>query len=379
MARGTAPFSPKALSDLRQQRPVDGRLLSAAELARRVGTSKARILAYENGTSTPEPGRIEQLAEVFGILPRQLCRAPAYSEHGIRHLRISAGLTTAEAADWLGVSRTTYRELERYAKLPARHDGTLPHRLAQAFAVSPRHIHRALGSHPQAVQRREEMTRLLTVLFARAHEQHKPAVVDPDEPELLAVAALLRRPAGVTGRLVNHELGRLRGDLRERALNQAAAAYAQNEGDMRRARSRVESLTKHIDRAPGTAAASLPRFLSEAMSSRQWRLAVRLFSSEAVPDQRLFDIAEPEAWRGLITRGLIGRERRSDVGAAGLTLSPEGLDRVLSEARLYACLYPRVPTPSRSARAQARQRLLLTRGTRKRWRPSGTVQPVHGG
>jgi transcriptional regulator with XRE-family HTH domain len=374
MARGTAPFNPKALSDVRRHRQVDGRRLSAAELARRVGTSKARILAYENGTSVPEPGRIEQLAEVFGIAPRQLCKVPADSEHGIRHLRISAGLTTAEAADLLGVSRTTYRELEQYAKLPARHDGTLPLRLAQAFSASPRQIHRALSSHPQAVKRREEITRLLTSLFERAHKPYTTVAISADEPELLALAALLRRPAGMTCRLVNHELVRLRGDLRDRELARATEAYAQSEEDMRRARTRVTALTERIDRAADVAAHSLPRFLAEAMSGRQWRLAVRLFTGEPVPDQRLIDVAEPEAWRGLITQGLIARERRSEAGAVGLTLSPEGLDRVLSEARLYACLYPRIPTPSRSARAQARQRLLLTRGTRKRWQSAATPQ-----
>ncbi|MFD8819722.1 helix-turn-helix domain-containing protein, partial [Streptomyces sp. NPDC059627] len=138
MARGTAPFSSAALSEVRRRRRVDGRLLSAAELARRVGTSKSRILAYEKGTSVPEPQRIEQLAEVFGIPPRRLCPAVPDAADAIRRLRVAAGLTSAEAAERLGISRNTYRDLELHPKHPARRDATQPQRGCQWFAVSPR-------------------------------------------------------------------------------------------------------------------------------------------------------------------------------------------------------------------------------------------------
>lgn len=373
MARGTAPFSSTALRDVRRRKPVDGQLLSAAELARRLGTSKSRVLAYEKGTSVPEPGRIEQLARVFGIPPRQLCTPSGDSEHGIRQLRTMAGLTSAEVADFLGVSRTTYRELELCAKLPARHDGTLPLRLALAFSVSLKTVHRALNSHPQSIRRRTEIERLLTVLFERAYDRFRPPAIAPDEPELLAIAQLLRRPVGMTCRLVNHELGRLRGDLKERALAEATAAYAQSEEDMQRARSRAELLTDRIDRAAVVVAASLLRFLSEAMPSRQWRLTVRLLSGEAVPEQRALHLAEPEVWRGLLTRGLVVRDRSTDSGADVFALSASGMARALNEARLYACLYPRVPTPSRSTRAQAKQRL-LARSARKRWTSAAPVR-----
>ncbi|MFF4276413.1 helix-turn-helix domain-containing protein [Streptomyces sp. NPDC001536] len=358
MARGTAPFSSTALRDIRRHRPVDGQLLSAAEVARRLGTSKSRVLAYEKGTSIPEAGRIEQLAKVFGVAPRHLCAAPADLEHGIRHLRATAGLTTAEVADFLGISRTTYRELELSAKLPSRHDGMLPLLLARAFSVHVRTVHRALTSHPQAVLRRGEIAQLLNALFGRAHERFTPPAVHTDEPELLRIAELLRRPVGMTARLVTHELARLRNDLKERALAEANAAYAQTDEDMEHALARVKFLTERIDRAPADTAARLVRFLSEAMPSRQWRLTVGLLSGESVPEQRALHLAEPEVWRGLLTRGLAVRERSPDSATDSFTLSPGGMARALNEARLYACLYPRVPTPSRSTRAQVRQRLL---------------------
>ncbi|MEV5316108.1 helix-turn-helix domain-containing protein [Streptomyces sp. NPDC052687] len=372
MARGTAPFNPEALRDIRRRRRVDGRLLSSAELARRLGTSKSRVLAYEKGTSVPEPGRIEQLAKVFGIQPRHLCTPSSDAENGIRHLRAAAGLTAAETADFLGVSRTTYRDLELFAQLPARHDGTVPHRLAAAFSVNVRTVHRALTSHPEAVRRRAELTRLLDALFARAHEEFQVAAVHADEPDLKAVAALLRRPVGMTCRLVNHEIGRLRGDLKERALARATAAYAQNRTDMDRATVRAELLSERIERAAIAAASALPRFLSEAMPSRQWRLTVRLLNGEAVPEQRALHLAEPEVWRALMHRGLVERYRTGgDSGGDLFALSAHGVSRALNEARLYACLYPRVPTPSR----QARQRPYLTRGAH-RW--AAAPSPVHG-
>ncbi|MGW4912480.1 helix-turn-helix domain-containing protein [Streptomyces sp. NPDC004270] len=371
MARGTAPFSSAALREVRRRRRVDGRLLSAAELARRVGTSKSRILAYEKGTSVPEPQRIEQLAEVFGIPPRRLSPAVPDAADGIRRLRVAAGLTSAEAAERLGISRNTYRDLELHAKLPARRYATLPQRLAEVFEVSPRTVHRSLDSHPQAAERRQEIARLLTALFRRAHETGRPAVVGADEPELRALAPLLRRSVGMTCRLVDHELGRLRGYLRERAAEEATAAYGQDEDDIRRARDQVKQLTERIERAAVQAAVSWTRFLAEAMTSRQWRLVVRLLNAEAVPEARLLDFGELEAWQGLAAQGLITRERTPDGGTSGFVLTPAGLARALHEARLYACLYPRVPVPSRTARVVARRKFL---DARKRWTPAAPVQ-----
>ncbi|MFD3585720.1 helix-turn-helix transcriptional regulator [Streptomyces sp. NPDC058683] len=368
MARGTAAFSPAALRDVRGSRRVDGRLLSAAELARRVGTSKSRILAYEQGTSVPEPQRIRQLAEVFAISPGLLCPPGRDTAGGIRQLRVAAGLTAAEAAGRLGMSRTTYRDLELHAKLPARQHGTLPSLLAEVFSVSEGTVSHALGSHPQAAQRRQEIVRLLNVLFDRAHDRYRPAIIGADEAELQALAELLRRPVGVTCRLVNHELGRLRRDLKERAREVATAAYSQNEEVMRRAHGKVEALSERIDRAAVSVASSLTRFLAEAVTSRQWHLMVRLLgAAEPVPDAQLLDWGDPEAWQGLAAQGLITRERTPDNGSGGFVLSAEGLARALNEARLYACLYPRAPAPSRSARVVARRRLLMASGARKRW------------
>lgn len=135
MARGTARFDAGILRKLRASRKVDGRHLSAAELARLLKTSKARVLAYEQGTSVPEPKRVAQMAQVFNVHPRELYQARTGKADQIKDLRCYAGLTAAELAKAVGVSRTTYRDVERLAILPARDDGTLPLKIAEALGL----------------------------------------------------------------------------------------------------------------------------------------------------------------------------------------------------------------------------------------------------
>ncbi|MEV0264310.1 helix-turn-helix transcriptional regulator [Streptomyces sp. NPDC050617] len=358
MARGAAPFDHRALRELRRSTAVYGHQLSAAELARRLGTSKARVLAYEGGTSVPEAGRIAELAEVFGVPTKALYRMPPRLEDGIRHLRFSAGLTMAELATRLGISGAAYRDLEHYALLPARNDGTLPLRLARELCVSLREIETALNRHPHATERRRKITQMLEPLFLRAHVRNAPAVVDVDEPALLNIARLLRRPPGVVSRLVNYELSRLRGWLRMRAEAEVRVAYAQNEREASRAQKRIAATTRYIDRAAQRAAATLVRFLAEAMSSRQWRTVVHLVNREVtVPESRARELADPEAWDGLVARRFVTHERSSDSGPGAYSLSAQGLDRILAQAQLYACLYPRASTPHAHLAHMQRHRL----------------------
>jgi transcriptional regulator with XRE-family HTH domain len=120
MARGTTDFDGEALRAARLTRPVDGELLSAQALAKRLGTSKSRILAYENNTSKPDPKRIAQISELFDLPARRLRRNRALAD--IHGLRCQLGLTVAEAAAQAGISRTSYANLERHALLPVRDD-----------------------------------------------------------------------------------------------------------------------------------------------------------------------------------------------------------------------------------------------------------------
>ncbi|MGK5640879.1 helix-turn-helix domain-containing protein [Streptomyces sp. URMC 126] len=342
VARGMAAFDGDALRSLRAERPVDGRLLTAAELAERVGTSKTRILAYENGRSVPDPRRIADLAAVFDVPTARLTLSS--SRHPtLRELRVQAGLTTALVAGALGVSRGTYRDIELRARLPVRDDGTLRRRLADVLGVPPRKVNKALHHHPLAAERRAQLTRLLGSLFERARTLHAPAVVERDDPELLAVAALVQRAPSSAVHLVNHELSRFRQLLRERAVAEVDAAYAQSGRDRRRAVERQARLIELIDGAPEHSAHLLSGFLAMAMSARQWRIMVML--AEAGPDGLpVGHETETGVWSALRAREFVVLASRGDQEV--YVLSHTGRVEMRRHYRLYACLYPRTRTPA---------------------------------
>jgi transcriptional regulator with XRE-family HTH domain len=349
MARGAARFDAQILHNLRASRPVSGRLLSAHDLAKRVGTSKARILAYEKGTSVPEPGRVAQLAAVYGVPTRELYEPIPVRQMQLRDLRGYAGLTAAEVASRLSISRTTYRDIELHAILPARDDGTLPLRLADVLGHPLPMVHRALDNHPQAELRRIEIATHLESLFARARLPHVPAVVNPDEPGLLAIAQLLRRPIGVVCRLVNYELSLYRSMLKEHAQSEIEGAYAQTSRDAREAKAEAARLTERISEASIRSASSLVRFLAEAMNSRQWRIVVRLLEGETFAEPLDTDLAE--VWPGLVARKFVA-ERPDTIGPMYM-LTTEGLIQCRGQIGRYGCLYARVAAPRRIAYGNA--------------------------
>ncbi|MCC3770779.1 helix-turn-helix domain-containing protein [Streptomyces sp. UNOC14_S4] len=342
MARGSADFSGVALRTLRNTRRVDGRLLSAAALGARVGTSKARILSYERGRSTPEPARIVQLAEVFRVSPVLLSASDArYSS--IRDLRVQAGLTAAEVAGHIGVSRTTYRDIERLARLPVRDNGGLRHVLAACLRVKPVDIDRVLHQHPVAIARRAQITDQFREVFQRAHERGTPAVVEPGDPELLVIASLVQRAPTVICRLVNHELDRFRKLLKDRGVAELEAAYAQSERAAEQAGERQKRITGLLDTAPVRSADRLSVFLAEAMPAKQWRAMVAL--ADAGPDGVALSraVAEYEIWGALLDRSFADYLVRAD--GAACVLNRRGRGVIRADFRMYACLYPRVGVP----------------------------------
>lgn len=344
MSRGSTRFDAGILRHLRASRKVGGHLLSAAELGRLVGTSKARILAYEAGTSVPESRRVLQLAQVFQVHPRELYQPARGRYDQIQDMRSYAGLTAAELAERLGVSRTTYRNIERKALLPVRDDGTLPLKLADALGIPLRMVHRALDMHPAAAARREAVTRHLRNIFERAHVRHEPAVVDQQEGPLQAVSELLCRPPSVVCRLVNYELGLYRGLLRKLEVNGLDAAYAQNEREKEEASSEATRLTELIVTSPRRVAAKFVRFFAEAMSAQQWRTVVSLLYDTQILVSEPSQLENEQVWDGLVARGYVIVERAPEGGRI-FYLTQEGWHRGRSQALYYSCLYPRIPEP----------------------------------
>ncbi|MFE1312234.1 helix-turn-helix domain-containing protein [Streptomyces sp. NPDC058755] len=346
MARGTANFDGDALRMARLTRPVDGRLLSAEAVARLLGTSKSRILAYENNVSKPDPKRIAQLSDLFNIPARELRTKRALAD--IHGLRCQSGLTIAEAAALAGISRGSYTNIERQALLPVRDDGTVRMNLARVFGVSPAVIDRALLRHPAAEARQTELAEQLRVVFRRAHQEHTPAVIDTEDVLLQHIASLLQRPARVACRLVNAELDAYRELLREHARMKVDEAFAQTAAAAAKARRRRTWLETRIEDAAPTAAKALSRFLSEAVNVRQWRLMVALANAglDGIALSSTTRYASADDLRALQIRQQATVVQRGEQTYAVPTQN--GLTTVRNNYARYGHLYPRVPVPGLS-------------------------------
>ncbi|MEU6965740.1 helix-turn-helix transcriptional regulator [Streptomyces chrestomyceticus] len=345
---------------LRQQR-LNAKL-SAAQLAARLGTSKATILNYENGKRVPEAQRVAQLADALG-LPSAGLLVP-YRGHGpdglLTDLRRLHGWTAEKAAAHIGVSRSTYRRIEREARLPSRGGGTIAVRLANAFGVPAITIAQALYDHPAAAQRRAAAARHIRSLFDRAHTVHTPAVVTSDEPDLLALAALTGQPAGLVCRLVNHELSIFRDMVKTRGKASMDIAYAQSDWSRVHRKQELQRLDEQMADAPSRTVDFLLHFLAEAMTFRQWRVMVHLARASMPPDRSDRNLIpaeldysfDPDAWPGLLDRHFLGRPliRLRPTGPNGgsnvFAVTPIGLQYYEVTRDAYAHLYPRLYAPS---------------------------------
>lgn len=322
-------------------------------MAERLGTSKSRILAYEHGRSVPEPKRIIQLAGLFNVHPRELTgptdmlgmpSIPTLPE--LAELRRQAGLTMAQAAAVVGISRSSYAGIEREALLPVRDDGAVRMKLATALNVRPNIIDQALLYHPAASARQSELIGHLENIFKRAHQTHVPAVVDVTEPVMQRIAPLIQRPPQIACRLVNGELEDYRGLLREQARTGVDLAYAQSSFASSRLAAQKQRLDAAVDQAAAAAARSLTRFLSQALNVRQWRLMAVL--SEYGPDglppalASHYAKAHPEDFNALSRRRYVVGTNRSE---GAIALSGQGHRHVHQHFHRYTRLYPRVNVP----------------------------------
>lgn len=331
---------------------MEGRLLSASRLAELVGTSKSRILAYEKGTSVPDPSRVLALAKVFGVPTRELYK-PIKGPTSLRDMREFACLTAAQVASYIKVSRATYRELEQSAIVPPRHASTLLAGLSAVLDLPSGMVERALESHPAVQGRRQAIADLLAVLFDRAHIRDTPAAVSPEEEAVVVLAELLRRPPGVTCRLVNNEMNRLRRMLLNHAIQSHAAAYAQTPAAKVQAEVQMDHVGNVIARFPKSAATVLDRFTSWALTGNEWRVLVQLHETTYihVSDEALFDPSEHSLWLGLQAREFVVPDRDRLGVSKTYVLSVKGLREIQNNADRYGCLYPRVPAPR--ARSEA--------------------------
>ena len=170
MGRGSADFSGEALRELRQTRRVEGRLLSAAALAKGTADLEEPHPGLRERNLRPDPQRVADIADLFGVPPKAL--RPHATGTSIRRLRCDAGLTIAEAARRLSISRSGYTNIEHSALLPARDDGSVRNALPDVFGTSPRVVDRALRTHPAARRRQDELADHLGETWPGPHDAH---------------------------------------------------------------------------------------------------------------------------------------------------------------------------------------------------------------
>ncbi|MEV0926872.1 helix-turn-helix transcriptional regulator [Streptomyces spongiicola] len=214
MARGVAGFDGSALREARLRTPCPDHphMLTLSCLARHVGTSKALVLSYEHGRSSPSPQRLADLARVVGVPAAMLQPGAAQ----LSDLRAARGLTLAELAGRLGLAVNTYRRVESTGVLPKRRPGVFWD-LAHTLHVDHTQLQAAFRRIPAVRQRRGHATSMLKEVLELALE------AGPFQPlqDTSHTAKVLAGVYGVASSTVSKLVNILLADLRQLALLRA--------------------------------------------------------------------------------------------------------------------------------------------------------------
>lgn len=143
----TATVDPAALRAARQDSG-----LTQHQVAYGLGVAGGEAVArWERGASEPKPETLVRAAKLLGVEPAELLKTDGGAVD-LRFLRLCAGLTAAEVASRLHVSKVTYLRWERgaFTNLPAAE--TL-HELALVLAAEPTAVEQALRHARKLAQR----------------------------------------------------------------------------------------------------------------------------------------------------------------------------------------------------------------------------------
>jgi transcriptional regulator with XRE-family HTH domain len=186
--------------------------MTAEELARVVGTTKAQILAYENGHRVPDPQRIRALARALRVHPMALMNRHGREDWAVADVRRACGLRAEDVVSRLGISPKVYRRFETEGIVPSRRPRFLDE-VSRVFAIPRKFLEQALDVTPAVKERRRRVAELVAILADRYVPAPGPwQGPAPDDPELTELATLYRRPLTRTRRVITYELG----DLRQR-------------------------------------------------------------------------------------------------------------------------------------------------------------------
>ncbi|MCX5115526.1 helix-turn-helix domain-containing protein [Streptomyces sp. NBC_00378] len=365
MTRGLADFDPAALLAFRTSHmgvDQDGKVwavpLTAAALAARVGTTKAQILAYENGHQTPDPKRIRELADALDVDPQMLMNQKRRKNWDLADIRRASGLTARDVVEALGISPKSYRRFEQHGIVPARRPKFLDD-VTDALGVAQRDLHAAIDNVP-AVRERRRQTAVLTETLADRYVARPGTWKGPniDDPCVLQLSALYGRPPQRIRRLMTHLLGELRQMSVRMQREKIIADFDPEPMRQQRAWAAIERwgevYDQEIDRIPRL----LEGFHRAAQPSDAWQVLVNLHDAGTQPDGSwVFSalLGSSETLR-LLPRSLARQQTFNEVAAAQLT--PSGHMHVRSFQELYAALYPglRRPRPQVSRHPQGANR-----------------------
>ncbi|AYN41051.1 helix-turn-helix domain-containing protein [Streptomyces dangxiongensis] len=366
MARGLADFSPSELRALRMNiyaRP-GAVALTAEELAREVGTTKAQILAYENGHRVPDPPRVRALARALGTHPSTLMNHQRHASWDIADVRRACGLRARDVVDALGVSPKNYRRFENEGIVPSRRPRFLD-QVAALFAISRATLERAVNRTPAVRLRQERAAELIEALA----ERYVPAPGPwkgpaPDDPDLIELATAYGRPVQRTRRVLTYELGELRQTHVRAERERVIADFDTDRDRQANAQLALARWNQVYARELGRIAPRLEQFHRNAQPSTYWQLLVDLFNVEAYASR-----AEGGLWA--VTRLLAADaarlpphlvEQRQIEGVCVCRLTAAGLGHLNTFAGLYAALYPGVRRPLRSTHRSGGSRGRLSPG-----------------
>ncbi|WP_406324851.1 helix-turn-helix domain-containing protein [Streptomyces niveus] len=382
MARGLADFDPQALYEFRSAKiQVGGGVgpLTAEMLADRVGTTKAQILAYENGHRTPDPQRIRALAEALHVRPQDLMRREGRRNWEVADIRRASGLRAGDVVKELCISPKSYRRFEQQGIVPVRRPRFLDD-VAGVLGITYAALQAAIDNIPAVMERRDSSAEIVRELARRY--VHNPGVwtgPDLEDPGVLQLAALYGRPPQRIRRILTRALGELRLLSVRMRREKIIADFDPDLARQQRAISAIERWEEAYSMEVARIPVRLEGFHRSAQPSDAWQALVDLSDADTRPDGPwVFTslLGRPETLAQL-PPFLVKQHEFDGVPAAQLTAS--GHVHVRNFQEMYAALYPglRRPRARASRRSAGTARSAREGGFTLRGRPERFVIPPH--
>ncbi|MFI8182079.1 helix-turn-helix domain-containing protein [Actinacidiphila glaucinigra] len=334
----------------------DAASMTADELARLVGATKAQILAYENGHRVPDPPRVRALAQALNIHPWQLMNVN--SSWTVPDYRRGAGLRAQDVVGLLGVSPKNYRRFENEGIIPSRRPQFMDE-VASVLGMSRRLLEQAIDRTP-AVKRRQARASELVVAMAERYVPRPGPWRGPalDDPNLIELAASYGRPVQRIRRVLAYELGQLRQKQVRAQRERVIADYDTDRHRQAGARQATERWYEVYDSSLVQIPRRLERFHRTAQPSDVWQLVVDLYNVDATwrSDAGVWAVTELLCSDSkVLSPYLVERHTVEDVSVC--RLSTAGTRHVSAFGGLYGALYPGVRRPIRPiSHGGARQR-----------------------